>query len=217
MSQSHSPTRAPVCSSATARFAAIVDLPTPPLPLATAMTCLIPGIRVMPMPAPAPPGGAWMSISTFALRTPSIVRNALSASFLIAAGTVGSLVLNATCTLTSPSSIWIDLIKPNETMSRVKPGYFTDFKVFFTCSSEIDMLQPTCRALNVNRPLRLPVLVVQLVANLIVASAGGPRRLLAGFRHEVRLLPIRPGAVFRLHWIRRQVQPENPVFASGKF
>jgi hypothetical protein len=26
-------------------------------------------------------------------------------------------------------------------MSRVKPGYFTDFNAFFTCSSEIDMHQ----------------------------------------------------------------------------
>src|SRR5439155_549871 len=103
-----------------------------------------------------------------------------------AAGTVGSLVLNATCTLTSPSSIWMDLIKPHETMSRVKPGYFTDVKVFFTCSSEIDMLQPSCMALNVNRPLRLPVLVVQLVANLIVASAGGSRRPRFHFKFEQR-------------------------------
>jgi hypothetical protein len=26
-------------------------------------------------------------------------------------------------------------------MSRVKPGYFTDFNAFLTCSSEIDMTQ----------------------------------------------------------------------------
>ena len=26
-------------------------------------------------------------------------------------------------------------------MSRVKPGYFTDFNAFFTCSSEIDIFQ----------------------------------------------------------------------------
>jgi len=54
------------------------------------MTCLIPGIRVVAMPAPAPPGAAWMSIKTLALRTPSIVRSARSASFLIVAGTFGS-------------------------------------------------------------------------------------------------------------------------------
>src|SRR6266516_3668245 len=145
MSQSHRPTFAPVCSSATARLAATVDLPTPPLPLATAITCLTPGIRVAPMPAPAPPGGAWISIKTFALRTPSIPSNARSASFLIVAGTLGSFVASASCTLTSPLSLWIDLTKPNETMSRVKPGYFTDFNAVFTCSSEIDILEPYVR------------------------------------------------------------------------
>src|SRR4030095_557676 len=55
MSQSHRPTAALVCSSATARFAATVDLPTPPLPLAIAITCLIPAILVAPTPAPASP------------------------------------------------------------------------------------------------------------------------------------------------------------------
>src|SRR6266480_7036745 len=151
MSQSHNPTRALVCSSATARFAAIVDLPTPPLPLATAMTCLIPGIRAAPMPAPAPPGGAWMSIKTLALRTPSRARSACSASFLIVAGTFGSFVARASCTLTSPLSILTDLTRPNETMSRVKPGYFTDFSAFIACSSEIDMYKLTRGLSDVNR------------------------------------------------------------------
>src|SRR5258705_7431028 len=151
MSQSHRPTRAPVCSSATARFAATVDLPTPPLPLATAIMCLTPGIRVVTVAAPAPPGGAWISIKTLALRMPSIVRKAPSASFLIVAGMFGSFVASASCTLTSPLSIWIDFTNPNEMMSRVKPGYFTDFNAFFTCSSEIDIFQGNRPASDVNR------------------------------------------------------------------
>src|SRR5215467_3310523 len=72
---------------------------------------------------------------------PSIVRKTRSESFLILAGTFGSFVASASCTLTSPSSIAIDFTNPNETMSRVKPGYLTDFNAFFTCSSEIDMHQ----------------------------------------------------------------------------
>src|SRR5689334_22404705 len=40
-----SPTLAPVNASAQARLAATVDLPTPPLPLLIAMTCLTPGIK----------------------------------------------------------------------------------------------------------------------------------------------------------------------------
>src|SRR6266853_1531455 len=151
MSQSHRPTRAPVCSNATARFAATVDLPTPPFPLATAITCLTPGIRVVTVAAPAPPGGAWISIKTLPLRMPSIVRKPRSASFLIVAGTFGSLVAIASCTLTSPLSTWIDFTNPNETMSRVKPGYFTDFNAFFTCSSEIDIFQGNRPASDVNR------------------------------------------------------------------
>src|SRR5204862_5679103 len=158
MSQSHRPTRAPVCSSAIARFAATVDFPTPPLPLPTAITCLTPEIRVVTVAAPAPPGGAWISIKTFVLRMPSIVRRARSASFLIVAGTFGSLVASASCTLTSPLSIWIDFTNPNETISRVKPGYFTAFNAFFTCSSEIDMHQITCAASQVNSARRFHLL-----------------------------------------------------------
>src|SRR5512132_2476686 len=76
-----------------------------------------------------------MSIKTLALRMPSIVRKARSASFLA----------SASCTLMSSLSIWIDFTNPNEMMSRVKPGYFTDFNAFFTCSSEIDIDKPYVR------------------------------------------------------------------------
>jgi hypothetical protein len=70
---------------------------------------------------------------------PSIVPKARSASFLIVAGTLGSFVVIASCTLTSPLSIWIAFANPNEMMSRLKPGYFTAFNAFFTCSSETDI------------------------------------------------------------------------------
>jgi hypothetical protein len=39
---------APSAASASARFTAVVDLPTPPLPLATAMMFLTPGISLTP-------------------------------------------------------------------------------------------------------------------------------------------------------------------------
>jgi hypothetical protein len=38
--------------------------------------------------------------------------------------------------------MWMAFTKPKETISRVKPGYFTDFKAVLTCSSEIDMVEP---------------------------------------------------------------------------
>src|ERR1044071_3103329 len=103
-------------------------------------------------------------------------------------------------------------------MSRVKPGYFTVFNAFFTCSSEIDILELTCGARQVNRTLsetlvapRLPVLVLHSVANLIIGSAGETGRLLVGFRQEVWFLPLGPVPVFRLHWICREMDIEDPV------
>ena len=48
MSASSTPTDAPSAASASARFTAVVDLPTPPLPEATAMMFLIPGTSFTP-------------------------------------------------------------------------------------------------------------------------------------------------------------------------
>src|SRR5437763_1356886 len=63
----------------------------------------------------------------------------------------------------------------------------------------------------------LSILIVQLIANLIVASGGSPGRLLTSLGNEVRFLPIRPGVVFRFHWIGGQVEPEDSVFVVRKF
>src|SRR4051794_6043116 len=54
MSASMRPTRPPCFCRASARLAATVDLPTPPLPLATAIRCLTPGREIF---WGAPPGG----------------------------------------------------------------------------------------------------------------------------------------------------------------
>src|SRR6476661_5773398 len=92
-----------------------------------------------------------MSIKTFVACTPGNPRRTFSASFLIVAGMFGSFVASASCTLTSPLSIWIDFTNPNEMMSRLNPGYFTDFNAFFTCSSEIDIFQRNRPASDVNQ------------------------------------------------------------------
>src|SRR6266480_1351270 len=111
-------------------------------------------------------------------------------------------------------------------MSRVKPGYFTDFNAFFTCSSETDISatyarrargKPRARAQQAKRQSSLSVLVIHLVANLILVSARGVRRLLAPFCYKVWVLPVGPGAVFRPHWIGRQLKPENSVRVAGEF
>ena len=43
------------------------------------------------------------------------------------------------------------------------------------------------------------------------------RRLLTPFRYKIRVLPVGPGAVFRPHRIRWQLEPENSVCIAGKF
>ena len=60
MSASSSPTRSPLAARAQARLTATVLLPTPPLPLLTAITCLTPGMGCWgcTWPWPAAPIGA---------------------------------------------------------------------------------------------------------------------------------------------------------------
>src|SRR5258708_5070891 len=61
MSASMSPIQPPICWSATARFTLTVDLPTPPLPLPTAMTWRIPGSCSGPADArDDAPGACWL-------------------------------------------------------------------------------------------------------------------------------------------------------------
>src|SRR5207342_497963 len=62
MSASTSPILPPICRSANARFTLTVDLPTPPLPLPTAMTWRIPGSFSEPADAwDDAPGACWSS------------------------------------------------------------------------------------------------------------------------------------------------------------
>src|SRR4051794_8696582 len=56
MSASRRPTRRPSMCRARARLVATVDLPTPPLPLATARTLFTPGMAIFWAAAPAPGG-----------------------------------------------------------------------------------------------------------------------------------------------------------------
>src|SRR5260370_41818659 len=67
MSQSSSPTRAPSCWKAHVRLTEQVDLPTPPLPLATATRRLIPGTfpwLAQGLGAPAALGGPEGSLTS---------------------------------------------------------------------------------------------------------------------------------------------------------
>ena len=50
MSASRRPVLMPFAARPSARFTAVVDLPTPPLPEATAMMCFTPGTSMRPVP-----------------------------------------------------------------------------------------------------------------------------------------------------------------------
>src|SRR5574337_1432489 len=114
-----SPTLAPARIRATARFAATVDLPTPPLPLATATVLSTPGRyddwgsrevvtrEVMVTSTCSTPGRA----ATTCLAPSSIC-------FLT--GQAG--VVSSMANLTLPPSICTSLMKPSETISRWRSG-----------------------------------------------------------------------------------------------
>ena len=75
MSPSRTPTRAPICASASARFTDTVVLPTPPLPAPTAITFFTPGSGGWPL-AGCEADRTLAVISTDASATPGSARTA---------------------------------------------------------------------------------------------------------------------------------------------
>src|ERR1700679_2298858 len=138
MSQSSRPTRAPRCVSAQARFTEQVDLPTPPLPLAMAMIRFTP--ETLPwlakgFPGAAAPAAGWRT-STRTWLTPGRFFRRRSLSALICCAASALAEVNCIVTVTTPLAAAISLTRPNETMSREKPGYLTDFNASKTVSCE---------------------------------------------------------------------------------
>ena len=62
MSASSSPVLTPMAASPSARLTAVVDLPTPPLPEATAMMCFTPGTSMRPAPPVVLAGAVAMTV-----------------------------------------------------------------------------------------------------------------------------------------------------------
>src|ERR1041385_1769657 len=109
MSQSSRPTFAPRCRSPQARLTDTVDLPTPPLPLATATMRLMPGTRFWfdhgpGPPAPdGPPGAAAGCLtSTCTIFTPGKLLSTRSLSSLICRAASALAEVNCIETLTAP-------------------------------------------------------------------------------------------------------------------
>src|SRR6478735_3588287 len=82
MSASRMPAFSPLAAKPSARLHAVVDLPTPPLPEATAMTCLTPGIPDARDVARAP-GAGWVADTPVSLRSKGIAFLAIARAQII--------------------------------------------------------------------------------------------------------------------------------------
>lgn len=140
MSQSSRPTRLPSeairLEIVQARLEENVDLPTPPLPLATAMTCLTPGI---PAGVACVPGasaflaGFMETFISVELTSGNSVR-VPSMSSRIWAATLWSLEVTEIPITAFPSLKSMDRTSPKDTMSRLNPGYLTVANAFLIAS-----------------------------------------------------------------------------------
>src|SRR5437762_1847166 len=121
MSASSRPTRAPDSWRDAARFTATVDLPTPPLPEPTAITCLTPGIAGSRWPLKA--GRTFAVISRSTAVTPGISATSCLARVWKRSRTGHAGVVSSKVKLTRPaSSIARSLIMPRLTTSRPRSG-----------------------------------------------------------------------------------------------
>jgi hypothetical protein len=118
MSASSKPTLAPLLARATARLEATVDLPTPPLPLAMAITLRTPG-------SSGPLGAVertWEVMLTSTASTPGRLPTYSLAWRSISPFTGQAGVVSSILKLTLPCSMLRSLMKPSETMSRRRSG-----------------------------------------------------------------------------------------------
>src|SRR5256886_3578863 len=122
MSASRSPTWAPESCSEAARLTAIVDLPTPPLPEPTAITCLTPGIAAS-CPRPLKAARTLAVIFRSTAVPPGIPATRSGASDWNRSRTGQAGVVSSNVKLTRPPSvIAMSLIMPRLTTSRPRSG-----------------------------------------------------------------------------------------------
>src|SRR3982750_1280664 len=158
MSESSSPPRCPIWASDTARLAATVDLPTPPLPLATATTCRTSGMRLESWAiafwaASSRAGGFTTFMLTWALATPGTARTVRSTSSRTFSPAAGLWVDIWRSTTTAPALALTWCTKPKETMSRLMPGNFPVFRASQTADSRSFAMLQSLPPLHL---LRLP-------------------------------------------------------------
>src|SRR6185312_166349 len=155
-SASRTPTLSPSLVRPTARLQAIVDLPTPPLPEATAMMCFTPGSGSLgrpcrrggapcaPCPGEATPRACSAVSVTTAAVTPGIARIAASAFSRIgsiALARAGSMAMAAK---TLPSRIVTPETAPDSGREARPSGPGTAASAAITSSQETISICPTC-------------------------------------------------------------------------
>src|SRR4029079_11189346 len=116
------PTRAPFLCRATARFTAVVDLPTPPFPAPTAMMLRMPGTAWRPKPPRALTSAVMVARAAVTPGRPRTIPSACAfmSSLTGQAGVVSSIVKS-----TSPPLILTSFTKPMVTMSLWRSGSWT--------------------------------------------------------------------------------------------
>jgi len=136
MSASRSPTLAPALLRAIAKFTATVDLPTPPFPLATAITFFT---REDPKVLPPMEEVTSEETSTFTASTPgrALTLAVASSTSLSLMGQAG--VVRTSFTSTLPSRTTMSFTNPRLTISLPRSGSLTTERARNTCSLETDI------------------------------------------------------------------------------
>ena len=136
MSASRMPTRNPMFRRATARLAVTVDLPTPPLPEATAITWAMPPVEVLSFGSGR--GAAPPSLTTTSTSLPgNAARSCSSAWFLIFTANGSRVLAKRSTTVTLPSAAAVCSMNPLATMSFPVSGWTTVESTCFIFSSII--------------------------------------------------------------------------------
>src|SRR5579885_172277 len=182
MSASTRPTRAPACASAIARLTATVDLPTPPLLLATATTLRTPGTGFGPLGR-----SGWLRtfapIATRTAPTPGTVFTAASAARCRSSRTGQAGVVSTKVKATSLPSMARSWIIPRETISRCSSGSCTWERAestasFVTVAGTVYFLAMFSRRAGRGAPL--------LAGRRVLVRGGIPRNRLSGRGGGVR-------------------------------
>src|SRR6185503_12688484 len=127
-----SPTLAPILARATARLAATVDFPTPPLPLATGTMFLTRGTSLSFWSDFE--ARTWEVILMSTCLTPGMAMTARWACSFICSRTGQAGVVSSIVKATRPSQAFTSLTKPRATMSLWRSGSWTTRSAFNTWS-----------------------------------------------------------------------------------